>query len=63
MQYYIWPSHSSPYRNTLYNKKCKIYMVADVPGRLDTNTPSKHYAAIEEKHKKETFQVDIYGTN
>ena len=36
-------------------------MVADVLGQKDLNTTVKHYAAIEEEHKRQASQVDIYG--
>ena len=36
-------------------------MVADVLGHSDINITSKHYAAIEEEHKRHASQVDIYG--
>lgn len=46
----------------LYNKTGDIYMVADVLGHKDVNTTIKHYAAIEEKHKQQAAQIDIYDT-
>ncbi len=48
------------YGTALYNKTSDIYMVADVLGHKDVNTTVKHYAAIEEEHKKKASQVDIY---
>ncbi len=50
------------YGTALYNKTGDIYMVADVLGHSDINTTSKHYAAIEEEHKRQASQVDIYGS-
>jgi site-specific recombinase XerD len=50
------------YGTALYNKTSDIYMVADVLGHKDVNTTVKHYAAIEEEHKKQASQVDVYGT-
>ena len=49
------------YGTALYNKTGDIYMVADVLGHKDINTTVKHYAAIEEEHKKQASQIDIYG--
>ena len=49
------------YGTALYNKTSDIYMVADVLGHTDVNTTVKHYAAIEEEHKRRASQVDIYG--
>ncbi len=49
------------YGTALYNKTGDIYMVADVLGHNDLNTTVKHYAAIEEEHKRRASQVDIYG--
>lgn len=51
------------YGTALYNKTGDIYMVADALGHKDVNTTVKHYAAIEEEHKKQAAQVDIYGLN
>lgn len=49
------------YGTALYNKTSDIYMVADVLGHKDVNTTVKHYAAIEEEHKRIASQVDVYG--
>lgn len=51
------------YGTALYNKTGDIYMVADVMGHSDINTTSKHYAAIEEEHKRRASQVDIYESD
>jgi len=49
------------YGTALYNKTSDIYMVADVLGHKDVNTTVKHYAAIEEEHKRQASQVDVYA--
>ena len=49
------------YGTALYNKTSDIYMVADVLGHNDVNTTVKHYAAIEEEHKRQASQVDVYA--
>jgi len=41
----------------LYKATSDIYMVADVLGHRDVNTTKKHYAAIEEDHRKIAAQV------
>ena len=51
------------YGTALYNKTGDIYMVADVLGHNDLNTTVKHYAAIEEEHKRQASQVDIYRSD
>ncbi|MEG2273782.1 MAG: tyrosine-type recombinase/integrase [Clostridia bacterium] len=42
----------STYGTNLYRATGDIYMVADVLGHKDVNTTKKHYAAIEEDHRK-----------
>ena len=49
------------YGTALYNMTGDIYMVADVLGHKDVNTTVKHYAAMEEKHKQQAAQMDVYG--
>ncbi len=49
------------YGTALYNKTGDIYMVADVLGHKDINTTAKHYAAIDEEHKRQAADVDLYG--
>ena len=49
------------YGTALYNKTSDIYMAADVLGHKDVNTTVKHYAAIEEEHKRQASQVDVYA--
>ena len=48
------------YGTTLYNKTGDIYMVADVLGHKDVNTTVKHYAAMDEEHKKSAAEVNLY---
>ena len=47
----------STYGTNLYRATGDIYMVADVLGHRDVNTTKKHYAAIEEDHRKIAAQV------
>ena len=42
----------STYGTELYRATGDIYMVADVLGHRDVNTTKKHYAAIEQDHRK-----------
>lgn len=42
----------STYGTQLYKETGDIYLVADVLGHKDVNTTKKHYAAIEEEHRK-----------
>lgn len=49
------------YGTALYNETGDIYMVADVLGHKDINTTSKHYADIEEKHKRQAANINLYG--
>lgn len=42
----------STYGTNLYRATGDIYLVADVLGHRDVNTTKKHYAAIEEDHRK-----------
>ncbi len=42
----------STFGTNLYRATGDIYMVADVLGHRDVNTTKKHYAAIEEDHRK-----------
>ncbi len=51
------------YGTTLYNKTGDIYMVADVLGHKDINTTAQHYAAIDEAHKREAADIELYGEN
>lgn len=47
----------STYGTNLYRATGDIYLVADVLGHRDVNTTKKHYAAIEEDHRKIAAQV------
>lgn len=47
----------STFGTNLYRATGDIYMVADVLGHRDVNTTKKHYAAIEEDHRKRAAQV------
>ena len=49
------------YGTTLYNKTGDIYLVADVLGHKDINTTAAHYAAIDEQHKREAADIDLYS--
>jgi len=42
----------STYGTTLYRETGDIYLVADVLGHSDVNTTKKHYAAIQEDHRR-----------
>ena len=46
---------------TLYNSSGDIYMVADVLGHKDVNTTVKHYAAVDEEHRKSVANYDLFG--
>nr|WP_330395189.1 tyrosine-type recombinase/integrase [Oribacterium sp. C9] len=45
----------------LYNSSGDIYMVADVLGHKNVNTTVKHYAAIDEEHRKSVANYDLFG--
>ncbi len=45
----------------LYNSSGDIYMVADVLGHKDINTTVKHYAAVDEEHRKTVANYDLFG--
>lgn len=47
----------STFGTNLYRATGDIYLVADVLGHRDVNTTKKHYAAIEEDHRKLAAQV------
>ncbi len=49
------------YGTTLYNNTGDIYMVADVLGHKDVNTTVKHYAAMDEEHKRKAAQISLYN--
>ncbi len=43
----------STYGTTLYNESGDIYLVADVLGHADVNTTKKHYARMEDHHRRQ----------
>lgn len=47
----------STYGTELYNSTGDIYLVADVLGHKDVNTTRKHYAHIEEEHKRQAAEA------
>lgn len=50
----------STYGTGLYQVTGDIRLVADVLGHSSINTTAKHYAAVEEMHRKEAAKVDPY---
>ncbi len=46
---------------SLYNSSGDIYMVADVLGHKDVNTTVKHYAAVDEEHRRSVANYDLFG--
>ena len=36
-------------------------MVADVLGHKDVNTTVKHYAAVDEEHRRSVANYDLFG--
>ena len=51
----------STYGTALYNKTGDIRLVADVLGHKDINTTAKHYANIEEEHRRIAATINPYG--
>ncbi len=49
--------------HTLYNETGDIYLVADVLGHKDVNTTVKHYAAVDEEHRRTIANLDLYRKN
>ncbi len=47
----------STYGTALYKETGDIYLVADVLGHKDVNTTKKHYAAIEDEHRRKARNV------
>jgi integrase len=47
----------STYGTRLYRETGDIYLVADVLGHKDVNTTRKHYAAIEDDHRKQAADI------
>ncbi len=43
----------STYGTALYRQTNDIYLVADVLGHKDVNTTKKHYAAMDEEHRRQ----------
>lgn len=50
----------STYGTALYNQTGDIRLVADVLGHKDVNTTVKHYAAIDEEHRRRAAEVRPY---
>lgn len=50
----------STYGTALYKETGDIRLVADVLGHKDINTTAKHYAAIEEEHRKQAARIKPY---
>lgn len=50
----------STYGTALYKVSGDIYLVADVLGHKNVNTTVKHYAAMDEEHRKQAAQFDPY---
>ncbi len=51
----------STYGTALYNKTGDIRLVADVLGHKDINTTAKHYANIEEEHRRIAATINPYN--
>ena len=47
----------STYGTSLYKETGDIYLVADVLGHKDVNTTKKHYAAIEDEHRRKARNI------
>lgn len=50
----------STYGTTLYKDTGDIRLVSDVLGHKDINTTAKHYAAMEEEHRKIAATIPLY---
>lgn len=50
----------STYGTALYKTTGDIYLVADVLGHKDVNTTVKHYAAMDDEHRKQAAQYNPY---
>ncbi|MCR5102549.1 MAG: tyrosine-type recombinase/integrase [Butyrivibrio sp.] len=50
----------STYGTALYKETGDIRLVADVLGHKDINTTAKHYAAIEEEHRRQAAKIRPY---
>ncbi|WP_026660179.1 tyrosine-type recombinase/integrase [Butyrivibrio sp. AC2005] len=51
----------STYGTALYRETGDIRLVADVLGHKDINTTAKHYAAIEDEHRRRAATIDPYS--
>lgn len=51
----------STYGTALYKQTGDIRLVADVLGHSDINTTSKHYAALEDEHRRRAAEIDPYA--
>lgn len=51
----------STYGTALYRETGDIRLVADVLGHKDINTTAKHYAAIEDEHRRIAATIDPYS--
>ncbi len=51
----------STFGTALYRESQDIYMVADALGHKNVNTTVKHYAAIDEDHRKKAAQYTLYN--
>lgn len=51
----------STYGTALYKETGDIYLVADVLGHKDVNTTVKHYAAMDEEHRKQAAQYNLFS--
>jgi integrase/recombinase XerC len=47
----------STYGTTLYKETGDIYLVADVLGHKDVNTTRKHYAAMDDEHRRRAASI------
>lgn len=50
----------STYGTALYKDTGDIRLVSDVLGHKDINTTAKHYAAMEEEHRKLAAMIPLY---
>ena len=50
----------STYGTALYRQSGDIRLVADVLGHVDINTTAKHYAAIEDEHRRKAAKINPY---
>lgn len=50
----------STYGTALYKDTGDIRLVSDVLGHKDINTTAKHYAAMEEEHRRIAATIPLY---